>query len=216
MDNKVLRDISYGMYVVTANYNNRFVGCTINTLTQITSKNPIISISLNKDNYTNEAIKNTKRFVVNILSEKTSHEVINTFGFKTSKDVDKFRDCEYEIKDQLPILKEEICGYLICEVLNVIDAETHDVILARIIDMNKISDNIPMTYKYYHEVIKGITPKNAPTYYIKPEHNTGNLYRCSVCGYIYDDSKESIPFDNLPEDWKCPVCGSPKSVFKKI
>ena len=56
MDSKILRDISYGMYVVATNYNERLVGCTINTLTQVTSNNPIVSISLNKDNYTNKAI----------------------------------------------------------------------------------------------------------------------------------------------------------------
>ncbi len=216
MDSKILRDISYGMYVVATNYNERLVGCTINTLTQVTSNNPIVSISLNKDNYTNKAIKKTRRFVANILSEKTASEVINTFGFRTSKNIDKFEDCEYEIKDELPILKEEICGYIICEVIDIINAETHDIFLARIVEMNKISDNIPMTYKYYYEVIKGSTPKNAPTYFIKSEKSTGNIYKCSICGYIYDDSKEIIPFDNLPEDWKCPVCGSPKSVFKKI
>lgn len=216
MDSKILRDISYGMYVVTTSYNDSLVGCTINTLTQVTATNPIITISLSKDNYTNEAIKKTKRFVVNILSEKTSGEVINIFGFKTSKDVNKFKNFTYKIKNQLPILKEEICGYITCEVLDVVDAETHDIFLARIVEMDKISDNIPMTYKYYHEVIKGSTPKNAPTYFMKPEQPIGSMYRCSICGYIYDDSKESIPFSDLPEDWKCPVCGSPKSVFKQI
>lgn len=216
MDNKILRDISYGMYVVATSYNDKLVGCTINTLTQVTSNNPIVSISLNKDNYTNKAIKNTKRFIVNILSEKTTSEVINTFGFRTSKDIDKFANYKYELKNQLPILKEEICGYIICEVLNVIDAETHDVFLARIIDMKKTSNNIPMTYIYYHQVIKGSTPKNAPTYFIKMEQPTDSMYRCSVCGYIYDDSKENIPFNDLSEDWKCPVCGASKSEFKKI
>ena len=41
------------MYVVTT----QNAGCIINTMTQITSENPIISISLNKNNYTNEQIK---------------------------------------------------------------------------------------------------------------------------------------------------------------
>ncbi|MHB1275919.1 MAG: thiamine pyrophosphate-dependent enzyme [Candidatus Humimicrobiaceae bacterium] len=38
-------------------------------------------------------------------------------------------------------------------------------------------------------------------------------YRCTVCNYVYDESKENKKFDELPEDWRCPVCNSPKSVF---
>jgi glutamate synthase domain-containing protein 2/DNA-directed RNA polymerase subunit RPC12/RpoP len=41
-------------------------------------------------------------------------------------------------------------------------------------------------------------------------------YKCSVCGYIYDEEKEKIRFDELPADWRCPSCGSPKSVFEKL
>ena len=35
-----------------------------------------------------------------------------------------------------------------------------------------------------------------------------------VCGYIYDDSKEKIPFEQLPNDWVCPLCMHPKSDFE--
>ncbi len=38
-------------------------------------------------------------------------------------------------------------------------------------------------------------------------------YICQICGYIYDDEKEKIPFDELPDDWKCPLCGASKSDF---
>ena len=41
-------------------------------------------------------------------------------------------------------------------------------------------------------------------------------YECTICGYIYDDAKESVKFEDLPDDWTCPICGAPKSVFKKI
>ena len=41
-------------------------------------------------------------------------------------------------------------------------------------------------------------------------------WKCSVCGYIYDEKKERIPFEKLPADWTCPQCGAPKSAFKVI
>lgn len=49
-------------------------------------------------------------------------------------------------------------------------------------------------------------------------------YKCIVCGYIYDPAagdpdsnvKPGTPFDKLPEDWVCPLCGAPKTEFEKI
>ena len=46
-------------------------------------------------------------------------------------------------------------------------------------------------------------------------------YECAVCGYVYDpeegDSMSGIApgtkFEDLPDDWVCPVCGAPKSQF---
>ena len=39
-------------------------------------------------------------------------------------------------------------------------------------------------------------------------------YICQICGYVYDDSKEKVPFDELPKDWRCPLCGAGKADFK--
>ncbi len=38
-------------------------------------------------------------------------------------------------------------------------------------------------------------------------------YRCTICNYIFDEEKEGYNFDELPENWRCPVCNSPKSTF---
>lgn len=48
-------------------------------------------------------------------------------------------------------------------------------------------------------------------------------YRCIVCGYIYDPAKgdadsginPGTPFEALPADWVCPVCGAGKDSFEK-
>ncbi len=49
-------------------------------------------------------------------------------------------------------------------------------------------------------------------------------YECTACGYVYDPEKgdpesgvaPGTPFEKLPDDWVCPVCGAEKSDFKKI
>jgi len=39
-------------------------------------------------------------------------------------------------------------------------------------------------------------------------------YICTVCGFIYDEEEEGKRFDELPEDWACPVCGADKTAFE--
>jgi rubredoxin len=39
-------------------------------------------------------------------------------------------------------------------------------------------------------------------------------YICTVCGYVYDDAAEGVPFAELPEDWVCPLCGVGKDMFE--
>ncbi len=41
-------------------------------------------------------------------------------------------------------------------------------------------------------------------------------YRCLMCGYIYDETKEGAKFTDLPDSWTCPMCGVPKSMFEEI
>ena len=41
-------------------------------------------------------------------------------------------------------------------------------------------------------------------------------YKCTICGYIYDEEKEEVEFNNLPEDWSCPLCGVGKELFELI
>ena len=37
---------------------------------------------------------------------------------------------------------------------------------------------------------------------------------CQICGYIYNEAAEGVPFDSLPDSWGCPLCGAPKLMFE--
>ena len=41
-------------------------------------------------------------------------------------------------------------------------------------------------------------------------------YKCTACGYIYDDNVEAVKFEDLPDDWVCTLCGLGKEFFEKI
>ena len=175
IEKNLFRNISYGMYIVTSkDKDNKKVGCIINTLTQITSQDPIITISLNKENHTTEVIKETNKFAISILSIDTSKEIIGNFGYYTSKEKDKFININYEEIENIPIVKENICGYIIAEYIETISCNTHDVIIAKVLDTKKESNIEPMTYQYYHQNLKGTSPKNAPTYVDEELKNDDN------------------------------------------
>jgi len=42
------------------------------------------------------------------------------------------------------------------------------------------------------------------------------LYECDICGYVYDEAYEGKPWDELGEDWACPICGAPESDFSLV
>ena len=206
MDKNVIRSLSYGMYIIGAK-KDKNVGCVVNTVFQITSTPMTIAVSINHNNYTNKIIKETNKFSVSILDENINPEIIGVFGYKSSKDVDKYKNIEYDTEDGLPILKDT-CGNMICKVVNTIETDTHTIFIANVTNMLNYNEKTPMTYKYYHEVLKGKSPKNAPTF-IKEENVEKSVWKCSVCGY-------EIEIDKLPKDFKCPICGVDASLFKKI
>ncbi len=209
MDNKILRDLNYGMYVIGSKSGERNVGCIANSVMQISSDPLTVAISINHDNFTNLSIKEYQKFSVSVLNEESDSKIIGTFGFSSSRDVDKFKDFSCEVVDDVPILKDTN-GYITCEVVGSLETKTHTIFLGKIISCSKTMDKKPMTYRYYHEVLKGKSPKNAPTYLNDLEEEIkGSRWKCSVCGYIYEG-------DTLPLDFKCPICGQSREVFIKV
>jgi len=97
------------------------------------------------------------------------------------------------------------------------------VTVADAVNAEIVNDEDPMTYAFYHEVKRGTTPQSAPTYSKVEEERQKVKYRCTICNYIYDPEKgdpnsgvkPGTPFENLPEDWVCPICGATKDQFEK-
>ena len=199
MNKEGLKKLSYGIYII----NTKNSGCIVNTLTQVTNDKVIIAI--NKENYTNKMLKKNKIFNATVLTVNTDMEIIQTFGFTSSKENDKYKNFQIE-KDtnNISYIKENMAALIECEVINEIDLDTHTVFIAKILNTKKLSDEEVMTYDYYHKVKNGITPPKAPTYE-KPKKG----YRCKICGYVYEG-------ETLPEDFVCPICGAPATAFEKI
>lgn len=213
MNFDAFRNLSYGVYIISTWDDGRPTGCTANSAMQITAEPATIAISINHDNYTNKCIEKTGRFAISILGEKSDSSIIGKFGFQSGKNVNKFDSVKHGVKAFMPIVADS-CGYVTCEVINKMETDTHTVFLGKVLEADVLLKDDPMTYAYYHKVIRGKSPKNAPTYIAEDEKddNNGEKYVCSVCGYVYEGE---ISFEELPEDYACPICRQPKSVFKK-
>ena len=63
----------------------------------------------------------------------------------------------------MPVV-QDACAYIVCQVIDKMETSTHTVFLGKVLNADMLKKDDPMTYAYYHNVIKGKSPKNAPTY----------------------------------------------------
>ncbi len=231
MNLESLFKLSYGMCIVSSKKEDRFNGCIVNTVFQLTPEPPTVAISVNRQCLTHEYITESRLFTVSILSEGTPMSFIGDFGFKSGRDIDKFKRVNYK-KGQtgIPIVLDNAVAFLEAEVTESIDVVTHTLFIAKIVACETLDEDAePMTYDYYRDIKRGKTPKTAATY-IKVESRAKSKegvkgmkkYKCLICGYIYDPAvgdpdngvNAGTAFENLPNDWICPECGAGKDEFE--
>ena len=221
--------ISYGLYIVSSKSEAKLSGYISNTVFQVTAEPAQFGVSCSKNNFTADLIAESKVFTISVLHKHAKAELIGLFGYKSGKNTDKFAKTNYITeKTGAPIVIDDTIAWFECKVVQTIDVGSHLLFIGQVINNELIdSEKEPLTYTYYREVKKGIAPKNAPTYInkeiLKKESLKVRKYECLVCGHIYDpavgDEDNGIPagtnFEDLPEDWVCPVCGAQKSDFKE-
>ncbi len=226
MDLHALYKISYGLYIITSKKGEQTNGQIANTVFQISSDPATVAISINKQNLTNEFIRESKVFGVSILAQEAPLSLIGNFGFKSGRDVNKFNEVNYKKSTSgVPLITDHVLACLEAEVINEVDAETHHIFIGRITNAEVFIEGVPMTYAYYQQVKRGTVPPTAPNYVPKQakENEKMNSYVCNVCGYVYDPAKgdpengvaPGTPFDKLPDDWTCPVCSAGKDEFSQ-
>lgn len=210
LDKKALYQISSGLYLVSSKNEGHQAGCIINTLMQVTSKPVQVSITINKENDTTDTILKSNVFHVTALASNVDMNVIATFGFQSSKEIDKFQPFEtkYDTLDN-PYIEEGMNASFACKVVHTLDVGSHIIIVGEVVESESLSQENSMTYAYYHDVKKGTSPKNAPTYQEEIKTDKKTKWRCKICGYIYEG-------EELPADFICPICGQPASMFEKV
>ena len=160
--------LTSGVYIVASGsrkQQNAFIATTVMQITAIPAK---IIMACNKDNFTTHLVQEYKAFSASIVKQSYKATTIGTFGFRSGKDFNKFEHCNEFIfgkNTQVPIVLEDSMAWFECELTDEIDVGTHLLFVGKVIDAQITAENEqPLTYAYYHEIKKGVTAKNAPSF----------------------------------------------------
>lgn len=245
--------LSYGLYLVASAFEGKKAGYIANTVFQVTSQPPLVAISCHKNNQSAEIIRKAGAFSISVLKKELDVKLIGDFGFMSGSELDKFANRNLiTAKTGVPIVLDESVAWFDCEVKEVSDLGSHWLIIGEVVDSDLLSDDAPLTYAYYREKYKMLSPKNSPTYLERekleeekaaelqsrsqvkaeepvqveggPQKPEAEARVCVICGYVYDPEKgdptrdipPGTPFEELPEDYRCPICNATKEYFKKI
>ena len=200
-DITALYKASYGLYLLSAKNDERDNACIINTFLQITSNEPYnCVISVNKRNFTNDIISETRKFNLSTLTVETPFEILKRFGYQSGRNIDKFEDFTgfSRSANGLIYMTDDANAFLSFDVLETFDFGSHTVFKAMLTESATLNKKESMTYNYYQQNVKP-----------KPQVEEKQGYRCNICGYVYEG-------ETLPPDFICPLCKHGASDFVKI
>lgn len=230
IDNKAFYKLSYGLYIVSSISDGKLNAQIANSVFQITSDPAVIAVSINKQNLTHEYIQKSKLIGVSALSVETPMDQVARFGFRSGRDTDKFEGISYKLGESgVPIIEDTAASYFELQVEKEVDVFTHTIFICKVLNAELLKDIDSMTYQYYQDIKRGkisktpVSQNENKTEPIKLSKDTPK-YKCTVCGYIYDPSVGDpdsgiLPgtlFEDIPDNWFCPICGVTKDSFEKM
>lgn len=167
MNISAFNQLSYGVVVIASGNESKKNAYIATVAVQVSSSVPQILIACNKANYTSEFIQQSNAFSVSVLRQNYMPTTIGTFGFRSGRDFNKFEhvDCIYGSETGVPIVLTDTIAWFECKLKQSIDVGTHILYVGEVVQCEEIdSEAQPLTYRHYHEVKKGTTPKNAPSF----------------------------------------------------
>lgn len=238
MDNTAFDKITYGVYIVSAGKGPEINAFVATSVFQVTDNPCRIAVACNKKNYTGLLIDKYENFAVSVMRRRYDAATMGNFGFRSGKGYNKFANIKpiTGSRTGTPIVTEDAIAWFECRLVSRLDVGSHILYVGEVMDMAVLSDEEPLTYRYYRDIKKGVVPENAPhsakgtpekpTISIHNNLNQNKMkkYKCVVCGYIYDPAAgdpdsgiaSGTAFDELPDDWTCPLCGVGKEDFEPV
>ncbi len=200
-----LFNLSYGLYVLSAQDGGKDNACIVNTVIQVTEQPLRVLVAVNKMNCTHDMIEKDKQFTISILTEEAPFDIFKRFGFQSGKEVDKFEGFEDVARGEngTLYLNKYSNAFVSAKVVDEIDHGTHTVFVGEVTEAKILEKTPSITYAYYHANTK---PKIQP---VEKKADGKKRWVCNVCGFIYEG-------DELPNDYICPICKHGVDVFELL
>ena len=158
-----LNYLSYGLYVVTSATATQKNGLIVNTAFQVSADPAKIAVCICKNSYTHTIIATSRIFALMPLEQSTPLPFIGNFGFRTGRTFDKFAKVPYTLaRTGAPLVQKHALSCIEAQVEQLVDVGTHTLFIGSVCAGQIFKpQGIPLTYEYYHTVIKGKTPPGA-------------------------------------------------------
>lgn len=158
-----LNAFSYGLYIVTSADGEKRDGLIVNTAFQVSADPAKIAVCVCKNSYTHQIITTSRVFAVMPLEQETPMIFIGNFGFRTGRNFDKFEKISATYGEtNSPIVREHTLSCVEVRVEQTVDVGTHTLFVGNVVAGQVFKpQGTPLTYEYYHTVIKGKTPVGA-------------------------------------------------------
>ena len=201
MNNKALYNLTYGVYLMSAQQDGKDNACIINTAVQVAINPTRISVAAIKGNLTHDMILATGKCNLSPLSTDAPYSLFQHFGMQSGREVDKFADFSDVARSEngLYYLTKYATAFLSLNIVETVDLGSHTLFIGELVDGEVLGKAENCTYGYYQTVIKASATK--------PAEKSG--WRCKVCNHVYEG-------ENLPEDYICPICKHGVEDFEKI
>ena len=210
VDWDVLYKVSLGLYVLGAKDNNRPVGSIIDAVMIAANKPCALAVSCNNASFTKQCIEKTNRFTLSVLPKDVDPAIIANFGFRSGKNFDKWKHVNCSELDGMPILDDAI-AFVSAKVVHQYQMDSNTIFIAEIVSTKQNRDTPPLLYQDYRGELKDKV-LSAFKNLDKEKSKMAKKWVCTVCNYVYDGD---IPFEKLPDDYVCPLCGVDKSFFEE-
>ncbi len=229
MQENALFAITNGLYVLSAKDGAGFAGSLVDAVSQVAVTPYLVMVSCMNTSRTKECIEASGEFGISVLPKDIDPFVIANFGYQSSRDVQKWNNVAKVEIDGLPYVPEALAK-IRARVVNKLVYASNTVFIAEVVDAFDSRPGEPLTYKCYRDGFKeqvavafnaykagrsagqaacAAVAKTAPS--AAAGQPAAKRWTCTLCGYVYEGD---IPFEELPDDWRCPLCGVGKEMFE--
>lgn len=218
---EALFTLTHGLYVVGSCNKPHFSGAIVDSVAQVSANPPLIMLSMMNHSHTKSCIDKNLEFSLSVLPEDIDPFVVANFGFQSGHNIKKWEQVDYVTINGLPYIPNALAK-LKAKVIDTLKYHHNTIYIAEIKNTYDLKEGAPLTYKHYREHLKPIchmSSKSKASCELKTApHEKGvkildihKTWTCSLCYYEY---KEDIPFEELDDNWRCPLCGVGKDMFE--